>query len=440
MQPHQKRTTFLSLMANHGALAVFILSSVFLEGSFHFRLVGLVLIFSFLIFYLNKPRTVWWPLLQNPPEMVLFTLWTLWVFVTLPFVSEFPHLAELRYKVQIQVVIIYWALYGIIRLKNSMTIVFLFILLAGALQGYFAYSGYVDVVSDSSTGDVMSIRMGGIGRVTNANALGLLMTRASLCAFFFWRHPFVTKNSIFRIVLILFLVLSIYIIVTSGSRKSSLFFAIVSLGWWGWALPQSSGIRGLLFKLCLFLFGFLIISFLLPNVMEKTAVGKRWMELFDEGGGTISGALEEDSRIHLARWGLELFKEKPIAGIGLGHYMMYNDTRRVSHNDYIETLSGTGIIGFALYQSMKVILGFRLLLLLFATHDPNRRYTLKVMFLMWLFIVMGGTGFHQYHDYQTIVLFATLFTYSWLWDIERRNLLSSQFNKSGHYTQRNVFP
>jgi len=195
-------------------------------------------------------------------------------------------------------------------------------------------------------------------------------------------------------------------------------------GWLIWALPKARGLTNLLSKVFFLLIGFMVLNFVLPTVMQETVVGKRWMELIQSGDGTIGGALENDARLHFFRLGMEIWKENPIAGVGLGHFLLYNPSGQVSHSDYIESLTGTGIVGFVLYQSMKVILLFRLLRLKRIVQHPYERYVIQILLLMWINIVLSGVGFHLYTDYQFVILTTTLITYSWVWEKQIQGLLS----------------
>ncbi len=415
------------------AIGLFVVGSVFLEGSASLRSVGLFLIaVSFGSFFHGKYFRRW-SLLHHPPELIAFTLWTIWALVTMLYISEYPELVRIRWQVQLQVIVIIWALYGLFRIHRSLRFVFGCIALAAAIQGGLSLTGHVEVLSEEfvTNMDLIGVRMSGTGRATNSNVLGLLMTRGTLVCLLLWRLPDRDGGIVRKIILCMLIFMFGYVVMISGSRKASIFFGITLLGWLGWARPIKTGLLGCGSKIVFLVVGLCILNVSVPWLSENTSVGKRWMELINRGDGTIGGTLEGDVRLHLSELGLELWRERPIAGIGLGHFMMYNSKRMMSHNDYIETLSGTGLIGFIIYQSMKVILGFRLWILLFGIKDPFQRYQLKVMVLMWLFIVLSGAGFHQYHDYQTIIMFTMLFTYTWIWKNNPQQIDEPNLNPRG---------
>ena len=294
-------------------------------------------------------------------------------------------------------------------------------------MGVMSLFGALNMVDDSIVGgpDLSEVRIVGFARTTNSNKLGMLMVRGVLCALFFWRTPENHTRFTRKILILSLVAVASYIVVISGSRKSSLYLIVALGGWFVWALPKSRGVLKLFSALFMLGIAGLVLSVFLPTVLEDTVLGKRWTSLIESGDGTITGTLENDARIHFFRMGVALWKENPIAGVGLGHFLLYNPTGQVSHSDYIESLTGTGIVGFVLYQSAKVFLLFRLLRLKSAVLHPYDQYVVKIMILMWLNVVLTGVGFHLYTDYQFIILLTTLSTYSWMWEKRLRSDVNS---------------
>ena len=88
-------------------------------------------------------------------------------------------------------------------------------------------------------------------------------------------------------------------------------------------------------------FIFIMNEFVNISFLENTAFGARMSQ-----EALVRG---KDSRLELITEGFHMFKKNPLFGVGLGSFTSYSSTGAMSHNDYIEVLASTGIIGFLLY-------------------------------------------------------------------------------------------
>lgn len=106
------------------------------------------------------------------------------------------------------------------------------------------------------------------------------------------------------------------------------------------------------------IFGFillLIVSYELimtiPFLYE--GIGSRLEEVFDLFGGTSSGTNSTIKRAELIKEGFRMWKENPILGVGINNFSVHQNVLAgqayYSHCNYIELLSGVGIVGFLIY-------------------------------------------------------------------------------------------
>jgi len=405
-------------------ILLFIFASALIDGSQELRLVGLCVIFTSLSLNLGKNNTQAFGQRGHPAEVILFTLWHVWALCTMFIVGE-PALFKIRLQEQIQIIIMFWAIYGLYRNRVEPQFTWGALLALAVTQAYLAFSGIMEIVDVDVVGsaELTEVRATGLGRRSNSNALGLTLIWGMLGCMYFWKSPdgkakFIRKGILFGAMLFFG-----YVIMISGSRKSTLYAALLIGLWMLWALPKKGKIGGLFLRGIMALMFMALLKFALPYMMENTGAGERWLELIEEGDSTLMGTLETDARFYFHMLGWEIFKQNPIAGVGIGHFRLYNPSGQVSHSDFIESLTGTGLVGFLLYQSMKVVLFIRLLRLLRYAASHYERYVVQVMILMVIYIIISGLGFHQYRDYTVLIPYALLITTSWSWSRQKRHSL-----------------
>lgn len=157
--------------------------------------------------------------------------------------------------------------------------------------------------------------------------------------------------------------------------------------------------------------GFVIIWSIFNIEFLYNIIGTRLESMFyilsGNEGETSEGSTQE--RFAMFNLGLEIFFNKPLLGCGIGGigYYIKNEITgyyTFSHNNYIELLSGVGIIGFILYYFPHIIslknlikkndrdfsekVALSLLILLLISHIGIVHYYYKLEFLFLAFIVV----------------------------------------------------
>ena len=95
-----------------------------------------------------------------------------------------------------------------------------------------------------------------------------------------------------------------------------------------------------------------LVYWLLNNVSAFWYIGQRANEMLltFQGQGVSTTDL---SRINMIKTSIEQFSNAPLLGNGIAHSKVLFDT--YSHNNYVEILMNTGIIGFFIYYSVYLI-------------------------------------------------------------------------------------
>lgn len=151
----------------------------------------------------------------------------------------------------------------------------------------------------------------------------------------------------------------------------------------------------------------ILISVMLGTGFAQSSIYKRFNK----------ERLDDNGRIELRDTAFSVFKDHPIVGTGLGTYpyiqhvyktMLLGNTKmsKRAHNDYLETMATTGIIGFGL---LAVTLGFMWLLLFRHTHTRmnGALYACRAGVMTYLFQASFDTNAGIYF---LPILFVTLLT------------------------------
>ena len=185
----------------------------------------------------------------------------------------------------------------------------------------------------------------------NANTIGMQLTFNVFFIFYLFQNKF-CKRPTTRFYLLICTILFVFIILMTGSRKALFLLVLPILFYYMLATKKSSKLQKVTAVVTVLLLIYLLIMTIEPlyNVL-----GVRVERLMESIGGTT-----EDRSIMARRalrdMGLRWFIERPIFGYGMNSFepMCGHATGQYwySHNNYIEILVGTGIIGLITYYSL----------------------------------------------------------------------------------------
>lgn len=174
---------------------------------------------------------------------------------------------------------------------------------------------------------------------SNPNLLGTILVLGLFCLLYRTEFSFRSLSWIIPEVCIL-----TYNIVMTGSRKS--FFAATGLLLiWGFSLVESVMKNGskkqrilvwVIASLAVIAFVFFFNSFVTNTELFSRMQNK----------GT---AETDDARVGMYITSLEIFKNKPLFGVGLNHFQFWSELGLYSHSTYAEMISSFGFIGSVLF-------------------------------------------------------------------------------------------
>ena len=217
------------------------------------------------------------------------------------------------------------------------------------------------------------------GMFTNSNALGFMMWYSIVsCTFLIY---LIKKRLIWKAALLGVIGLCIWILLSSGSRKSAI--AVVIFGFTFLFLISKST------KKILALGGIGVLSLIYISFGEQllgaTALGQR----IDADNVERSG----EHRFELISEGVTFFVNNPLLGIGLGSFTYYSEHKKMAHNDYIEVLASTGLFGFLIYILLYYFF-YKNNRVLMKHEDTHKLGALLQAFLVgFLFLNMGRPAF-----------------------------------------------
>ena len=267
-------------------------------------------------------------------------------------------LSQMVTQVQLLVLLLcaFWAMNDGVTLLDYLKALYVsgFGLAIFALVRYGGLDPYIRVMLDGT-------RMG--GEIANENTFGMVFSSAALSTAYY----FVLKKK--RIHIISFAVF-VFFAFSSGSRKAML---ILLAGVVGIALIHY-GIRRI-YQTLIWGTVVLVAVYFMLQIPYFSSVWRRIER-------TISGeqASTDRARWEMIEYGLELFWKRPIFGFGLNNFRELYRLGLYSHNNYIELLSGGGLIALFLYYAMFFIPAAELLL---SRKKGEKLSDLHLMFWVW---------------------------------------------------------
>lgn len=237
--------------------------------------------------------------------------------------------------------------------------------------------------------------------IMNSNVLGSYMATSILSAFII----LLIKKQVFfvKIILFAFIILSVFMLIMSASKKAVIFFVLTVLAVSFYRIRGVNCFKGVCFFVGLIILTVLFYQELFRNPLFHT-IGYRLNNLFD----TIkNGYAETDTdavRFDMIRVGWEEFLKNPLFGNGAGHSFELFGT--YSHNNFIEMLMNYGLIGFGLYYAHYFCLLPKLFCLV------KKRDIIAAFFLFYsLFLLILSFGWVVYYERVTQINIAAAWGY-----------------------------
>lgn len=234
------------------------------------------------------------------------------------------------------------------------------------------------------------------GILDNPNALAILLIYSLFLSLFVLNYPqnIIRITKIGRFICILNIILCFYTIFMTQSRKGIVFGIML--------LIISFLLKFSVKKFFPYIIGICIIGFLyllLPNIGTSFEGGLERLEsVFNIANNSTMIDNSTAMRLYFINEGLKGFIEYPIFGHGINSFRYYYEY--YAHNNYIELLFGTGLVGFLIYYSIHL----NVLKNLLSNWKKNFFITLFVIILLFM-----DVGYVSYESKLNMLTFVTLF-------------------------------
>ena len=274
------------------------------------------------------------------------------------------------------------------------------IIVASVCQFFYLLSIYGLNIISALRRSAVYVRLG--DESSNSNSVGLLLAYGAILAAFF---AIQSKDRLHVTKLGYYLIMSILLLISllSGSRKA-LFVLFTGLFIVFFFCGQNKNYKDKIKTIIATIAVIAFIIYLVSSIDVFTNVLIRAQKLIDGLNGTAALDFSSQERIRMIKEGWTVFKSNPILGEGV--YASYHYFGTYSHNNFIEVLMNTGLLGFIIYYFPFLIYFIKF----FRVDKNDKRFTLLLFFYCWF--VFGGIGMVSY--YEKIVMIMVIIISRWV--------------------------
>ena len=190
-------------------------------------------------------------------------------------------------------------------------------------------------------------------------------------------------------------------ILLTGSRKSLLFVFMNIV-----IILYLNNRRGLKNKFKFFVLAGIILIIILYSIFNipifYQIIGYRMHNFFNLifGHGTDEGSI--NIRLYMIKFGFELFQRRPLIGYGIDNYRFYFSKMPIgwdtySHNNFIELMVGTGILGVLIYYLTHFIVLKKLFKTTKYSKDKIICYTFIAIIISYIILSMTLVYYYGKH-------------------------------------------
>ncbi len=323
--------------------------------------------FSLLLFVMYAMMTAFWAPSQEGVTSLIATLvqlFGLYILVRINIQSE----KDLR--------VILWALYIGTVIMCIYTVM---------------YYGVGEIISRISVGD----RIG--QEINQSNGMGIYCTVLNILSLYFlmfekhyWSIPV--------------LILSSFVMVGAGSRKSFLLMAMALLILFMFKTKRGVALRFMAVGLVLLVAVYLIVEFADRESNYFLYRIAQMFEIFGDTGEELTDVSLQD-RSGMIQYGLELWADNPVFGYGPEQYEYFysllHGVRRPPHSTFVQILVGFGAIGFSLFYGVYAFVYSRLIPML----KRQRKYSILMLTFAVIFLI-NDIGANMLNNKYLYIFFA----------------------------------
>lgn len=203
------------------------------------------------------------------------------------------------------------------------------------------------------------------------------------------------------------IVVMIYTIILTGSRKSLLSVVILLLFYLVFSLRRNMKYISSAKKIAAVAI-LAVVAVIVAVAVNATPMQEsmffRLQDLLQNG--------MSDSRRSMYQVAMELFAKSPLVGVGYYQFQVLSGLEAYSHSTYAEALSCTGIIGTLLYFIPYILIAYKFVAVLYNLHvrkgNTNELFMWVAFFVALLFL---GTGMIHFYELSSDIAFSMILVY-----------------------------
>ncbi len=234
----------------------------------------------------------------------------------------------------------------------------------------------------------------------NANTVGLLGANAIVMTLYYMLYDRPRWWNIIALP-------TLGILAATGSRKALVFVVVGTVLLFIFKSLRSANVVNSIAKIIGSLLALTIVGVAILQLPMFSEVLDRMSSMIDAFSGT-GGDSSTIIRLALVDIGWDLFYQSPITGVGVNNpsvytFFLYGKENYYLHNNYIELLAGTGVIGLLAYYSMYIYIAYNLIR--YRDFHSNEYVMVLILFLSQIVMDMGMVSYESKSTYFYMMIF-----------------------------------
>lgn len=234
----------------------------------------------------------------------------------------------------------------------------------------------------------------------NANTVGLLGANAIVMTLYYMLYDRPRWWNIIALP-------TLGILAATGSRKALVFVVVGTVLLFIFRSLRSANVVNSIAKIIGSLLALTIVGVAVLQLPMFSEVLDRMSSMIDAFSGT-GGDSSTIIRLALVDIGWDLFYQSPITGVGVNNpsvytFFLYGKENYYLHNNYIELLAGTGVIGLLAYYSMYIYIAYNLIR--YRDFHSNEYVMVLILFLSQIVMDLGMVSYESKSTYFYMMIF-----------------------------------
>lgn len=234
----------------------------------------------------------------------------------------------------------------------------------------------------------------------NANTVGLLGANAIVMTLYYMLYDRPRWWNIIALP-------TLGILAATGSRKALVFVVVGTVLLFVFKSLRSTNVVNSIAKIIGSLLALTLVGIAVLQLPMFSEVLDRMSSMVDAFSGT-GGDSSTIIRMALVDIGWDLFYQSSITGVGVNNpsvftYFVYGKENYYLHNNYIELLAGTGVIGLLAYYSMYIYIAYNLIR--YRNFHSNEYVMVLILFLSQIVMDMGMVSYESKSTYFYMMMF-----------------------------------